>query len=80
MTPAEYYDKFLYPVDFLSQASVSTNETDALSQIREVYPGAQTVSYMSPGAVDWKELTLIFTQTDSSFTLEGILYRDTSMS
>ena len=38
MTPAEYYDKFLYPVDFLSQASVSTNETDALSQIREVYP------------------------------------------
>ena len=67
-------------MDFLSQASVSINETEALSQIREVYPGAQAVSYMYPGAVDWKELTLIFTQADSSFILEGILYRDTSMS
>ena len=80
LTPSEYYDKFLYPVDFLSQASISINETEALSQIREVYPGAQAVSYMYPGAVDWKELTLIFTQADSSFILEGILYRDTSMS
>lgn len=84
MSLEEYFDTFVYEVDFLNAEQLSVNEVlgsgNSLINIHQVYPGADfTESYFSGfeekyGGMDWKSLRLIFQMGGDKPRLVGIVH------
>lgn len=84
LTTTEYFDKFVYDVDFLEPETFSVNESissgNSLNNQTEVYPGTQyTESHFSGfeeqyGGMDWRALRLFFKQINGNYYLVGIVH------
>ncbi|HHX02370.1 MAG TPA: hypothetical protein GX739_06850 [Firmicutes bacterium] len=86
LTPAEYYDRFIYSHDFANAEQVGYNEVLSFGNMLEnqfdVYPDAIIVEYYFPGfepqyaGMDWKSLRLVFEQYNGSWKLVGIIHNE----
>lgn len=84
MTAKEYFERFVYDVDFLEPETFSINETissgNSLNNQAEIYPGTQyTESHFSGfeekyNGMDWRALRLIFKQVNGNYYLVGIVH------
>lgn len=83
LTPQEYYEKFIYPADYVNAPQVGYNEVlsfgNMLENQFEVYKGAIVVEYYYPGfnpqyeGLDWRSLRLVFLQYNGSWKLTGLI-------
>ncbi len=83
LTPGEYYEKFIYPADFVNAPQVGYNEVlsfgNMLENQFEVYKGAIIVEYYYPGfdpqygGADWRSLRLVFQQYKGEWKLTGLI-------
>lgn len=84
MSLEDYFNKFVYEVDFLNAEQISVNEVlgkgNSLINIHQVYPGTDfTESYFSGfeekyGGMDWRSLRLIFQSEGQRPLLVGIVH------
>lgn len=84
LTFKEYFEKFVYNVDFLKPEKLSINHSAAkgnsLNNIMQVYPNAEyTESYFSGfkkkyAGLDWQALRLVFTKEAGKYYLIGIIH------
>lgn len=84
LTPAKYYEKFIYSADFLNAEKIGYNEVlsfgNMLENQFEVYPGAIIVEYYFSGfnpeydGMDWQSLRLVFQQDEEVWYLVGIIH------
>jgi len=84
LTFKEYFDKFVYNVDFLKAEKLSINKSAAkgnsLNNIMKVYPNAEyTESYFSGfdkkyDGMDWQALRLIYKKQAGKYYLIGIVH------
>lgn len=84
ITPAQYYERFIYSKDFLNAEQVSYNEVLSFGNILEnqfeVYPGAIVAEYYFSGfdpqyeGMDWQSLRLVFQQHEEAWYLVGIIH------
>jgi len=84
LTLSEYFDKFVYEVDFLNAEQISVNEVlgagNSLINILQAYPGsAFTESYFSGfeekyAGMDWRSLRLVFQNFEDKFFLVAIVH------
>jgi hypothetical protein len=80
----EYFDKFVYNVDFLKAEKLSINKSAAkgnsLNNIMKVYPNAEyTESYFSGfdkkyDGMDWQALRLVYRKDAGKYYLIGIVH------
>lgn len=80
----DYFDKFVYNVDFIKAEKLSINQTAAkgnsLNNIAKVYPNAEyTESYFSGfdkkyDGLDWQALRLIYKKIEGKYYLIGIVH------
>lgn len=80
----EYFDKFVYDVDFLNAEYLSVNRSlaqgNSLNNISEIYPGATfTESYFSGfdkryDGMDWRALRLVFEKHASKHYLVAVIH------
>lgn len=84
MTPAVYFDKFIYNQDFLNAEQIGYNTVlsggNVLNNQFEVYTNPIIVEYYFPGfepemeGLDWQSLSLVFEKhTDGNWYLVGII-------
>lgn len=84
LTFADYYDEYVYDVDFAQPDVVGFDVTigtgNTIDNIAEVYPGAFTVEYHFEGfdpqyaGLDWRSLRLIFQETGGTWYLVGVVH------
>jgi len=84
LTFKEYFDKFVYNVDFLNPEKLSINQSAAkgnsLNNIIKVYPNAEyTESYFSGfdkkyNGMDWQALRLVYKKQAGNYYLVGIVH------
>src|SRR5690606_39141947 len=84
LTFKEYFEKFVYNVDFLKPEQLSINKSAAkgnsLNNIMKVYPNTEyTESYFSGfekkyAGMDWQALRLVFTKEAGKYYLIGIVH------
>ena len=84
LTFEEYFEKFVYDVDFLNPEQTSVNEIlgqgNTLHNLETVYPGADfTESYFSGfeekyDGMDWRSLRLVFQSYEGRPYLVGIVH------
>ena len=82
-TPKEYYQRFIYNVDYLNAPQVSYDKTlgqgNTINNAREFYPGATIIEYHFPGidpqyqGMDWTSLRLVFQKEGNTWYLVGII-------
>lgn len=83
LTPSQYYQKFIYNVDYINADEIGYNEVlssgNALENQFEVYENAIVVEYYFPGftpeydGLDWKSLRLVFEPYGNDWKLVGII-------
>lgn len=81
---ADYYERFVYDVDFAAAPQVSYNrpigQGNTVDNSAEVYPGAIVVEYHFPGfekkyeGMDWRSLRLVFEREGDAWYLVGIIH------
>lgn len=86
MTPAEYYQRFVYSHDFADAEQVGYNEVlsfgNMLENQFEVYEDPIIVEYYFSGfnpdyaGMDWKSLRLVFERYENSWKLVGIIHNE----
>jgi len=84
LTPAQYYDKFIYTADFVNADEVGYNTIlssgNMLENQFEVYETPIIVEYYFPKfnpeyeGMDWKSLRLVFEEHEGSWLLVGIIH------
>jgi len=84
LTPAQYYDQFVYSADFINAEEIGYNEVltsgNAIENQFEVYKDSIIVEYHIPGidpkfeGLDWQSLRLVFEEYDGSWKLVGIIH------
>jgi len=84
LTPAEYYNKFIYDVDFINAPEISYNRIigkgSTINNAFEVYPNTIIVEYHFSGfdpkyeGMDWRSLRLVFEEKDIVWYLIGIIH------
>lgn len=84
LTPAEYYNRFIYNHDFKNADQVSYNKQlfqgNMINNAPEVYPGAIIVEYHFEGfdekyaGMDWQSLRLVFEKYQGEWLLVGIIH------
>lgn len=84
LTPAEYYEKFIYTADFINAGQIGYNEVlssgNALENQFEVYENPIIVEYYFPGfdpvyeGMDWQSLRLVFEKYEDEWRLTGIIH------
>ncbi len=84
LTPAEYYNKFIYDVDFVNAPEISYNRIigkgSTINNAFEVYPNTIIVEYHFSGfdpkyeGMDWRSLRLVFEEKDTVWYLIGIIH------
>ncbi|WP_226669959.1 hypothetical protein [Metabacillus litoralis] len=74
LTPAAYYDKYIYDASFDEEDEIVFNPKKArgnmIRNVKEIFPGAHVVEYYVKGTeeydnMDWKALNLAFEQDES---------------
>jgi hypothetical protein len=80
----QYYDGFIYDVDFARPHVVGFNETigmgNTINNIAEVYPEAVTIEYHFEGfdpqftGLDWRSLRLVLEEKEGAWYLVGIAH------
>jgi len=83
LTPAEYYERFIYSRDFANAEQVGYNEVlsygNAIVNHFEVYEDPIVVEYYFAGSnpeydgLDWRSLSLVFEEYEGSWKLVGII-------
>lgn len=83
LTPGEYFDKFVYPEDYLKAEEIGYNEVlsygNMLENQFEVYEDAIVVEYYFSGfnpeyaGMDWRSLRLVFQEYEGSWKLVGLI-------
>ncbi len=84
LTPIEYYNKFIYDVDFVNPEEISYNRIigkgNTTNNQFEAYPSSIIVEYYFSGfdlkykGMDWKSLRLVFEEKDDVWYLVGIIH------
>lgn len=84
LTPAEYYESFIYTADFANPKEIGYNEVlsfgNMLENQFEVYADAIVVEYYFPGfdpqyeGMDWQSLRLVFQHHAGDWKLVGIIH------
>jgi hypothetical protein len=84
LTFAQYFDEFVYDVDFASAPQVAVNQRlgqgNTIDNSAEVYPGMMVVEYHFPGfdpqyeGMDWRSLRLVFKYCQGNYDLIGIIH------
>lgn len=84
LTPAEYYDVFVYSNDFADPEKIGYNEVftygNAVENQFEAYPGTIIVEYYFSGfdpkyeGMDWQSLRLVFEEYEGDWKLSGIIH------
>jgi len=84
LTPGDYYEKFIYSVDFINAKEIGYNEVlsngNMLENQFEVYDNAIVAEYYFPGfnpeyaGMDWKSLRLVFEKYENDWKLVGIIH------
>jgi hypothetical protein len=84
LTSAEYYNKFIYDVDFVNAPEISYNRIigkgSTTNNAFEVYPNTIIVEYHFSGfdpkyeGMDWRSLRLVFEEKDTVWYLIGIIH------
>ena len=86
MTFADYYKKFVYDADFISDAEIAVNkglgQGTMINNLNEVYPAEQYdfVEYHIAGidpsveGMDWRSLRLVFEKIGEDRALVGIIH------
>lgn len=84
LTFPEYYERFVYDVDFARPDAVGFDETvgqgNTINNIAEVYPNAVTVEYHFEGidaqyeGMDWRSLRLVLEEVDGVWYVVGIVH------
>lgn len=84
LTPAEYYNEFIYTEDFINADEIGYNEVlssgNMLENQFEVYENPIIVEYYFPGfkakfgGMDWKSLRLVFEKYKNDWKLSGIIH------
>ncbi|HPT75962.1 MAG TPA: hypothetical protein PLL17_00960 [Defluviitaleaceae bacterium] len=84
LTPAEYYDSFVYSADFINAPEIGYNEVlsqgNMLENQFEVYHNPIIVEYYFPGfnpeyeGLDWQSLRLVFEEYEGTWKLSGIIH------
>lgn len=83
-TFAEYYDQFIYNVDFANPQIVGYNvaigQGNSIDNLTEYYPNAEFVEYHFKGfdpqyeGMDWQSLRLVFEKIGSMYYLVGLVH------
>ena len=86
MTPEEYFNRFVYNVDFATAKSISYNKILGHGNVVEnqftVYPKSIIVEYYFPGfdpkyeGMDWQSLRLVFERSKGVWYLIGIIHNE----
>jgi hypothetical protein len=81
---ADYFNEFIYDVDFVTAPQVSLNERlgqgNTIDNAAEFYPGSMIVEYHFPGfdeqysGMDWRSLRLVFENYKGRWVLSGIIH------
>lgn len=84
LTFEEYYNKFIYDVDFLEAPQVGYNKVlgqgNSLNNSAEVYPDANIIEYHFPEidpqyeGMDWRSLKLVFEKKDNNWYIVGVIH------
>lgn len=84
LTFDEYYDLFIYDLDFANAPLMGNNEVMRIgntpSNIEEVYPDSVFFDFYFDGVnpeyegIDWRSLKLILTEYKGTYYLEGIIH------
>ena len=83
LTFADYYEAFIYSVDFANPESMAVNEelgwSSMINNIADFYPGSSFVEYHFSGfeedygGMDWASLRLVFVEENGTWFLVGIV-------
>lgn len=87
LTPAAYFDRFVYSQDFVNAEQLSYNQTlaqgNTVENSLEFYgPDALVVDYHFPGfdpkyeGMDWQSLRVVFEELDQRWYLVGIIHAE----
>jgi hypothetical protein len=84
LTFRQYYDEFVYDVDFARPDVIGFNETigqgNSIDNIASAYPDGVLVEYHFEGfdpqyaGMDWRSLRLVFEERDGNWYLVGIVH------
>jgi hypothetical protein len=84
LTLSDYYNEFIYPVDYLNAEQIGYNEIfskgNMINNQFEVYEDAIVVEYYFSGfkeeygGVDWKSLRLVYEEYEGTWVLVGIIH------
>lgn len=84
LTPAEYYEEFIYSADFINAPEVGYNKVlssgNMLENQFDVYDNPIIVEYYFPGfnpeydGMDWRSLRLVFEEYEGNWKLTGIIH------
>ena len=84
LTFADYYDQFIYDVDFANAPQEALNHrlgvSTTLDNIFEFYQSSMYVEFYFPGfdpqyeGMDWRSLRLVFMQDNGTWYLVGIIH------
>lgn len=83
-TFSNYYDKFVYDVDFANPHMIGNNvrigQGNSLNNITQVYPNGSFVEFHFTGfdaqydGIDWRSLRLVFEELNGTWYLVGIIH------
>ena len=84
LTPAQYYEQFVYSADFINAKEIGYNEVltggNVIENQFEVYENSIIVEYYIPEidpqfeGLDWQSLRLVFEEYEGSWKLVGIIH------
>jgi hypothetical protein len=84
LTPADYYDRFIFDHDYRNADQVSYNQQlfqgNMINNAAEAYPGSIIVEYHFEGfeekyaGMDWRSLRLVFEEYQDQWLLVGIIH------
>ncbi|WP_270181511.1 hypothetical protein [Alkalihalobacillus sp. CinArs1] len=83
LTPREYFDQYVYDVEFLETDFVTQDgmykQTNSVENIHEAFPESTYVEYFVPGSeeyegMDWKSLKLVFSDYEGEPHLVAIVH------
>jgi outer membrane murein-binding lipoprotein Lpp len=84
MTFSEYFDRFIYDVDFANAQMIGNNYSigkgNSQNNISEAYPDAYYIEFHFPGfepeyeGMDWRSLRLVYEKMDGVWYLVGIVH------
>ena len=83
MTPAEYFDTFVFNADFTKCDDFAVDEFlrtgNSLENITEVFPGCRFVDCYMPDGENWQSLRLVFEEDEGKLMLSAVVHSENTM-